>query len=168
MNQQTLDKLYELKDQRSELVDEYTDELKKGCDCGYIEDKIQEIQRQIFYIEFTGREYLPKITPTELQVITEGNIVNPYIFRSSDYFLEDFVDTIECQGAGNFTISLTSVVGQKNREINIINSSSATISISAVSGELIGNNGDSQRVRQVAVGDSITLKSNGIFTWRIS
>lgn len=157
-----------LKSERSELLAEYKEQLRNGCDCSNVQRRLEELEADILYFEFNEQEYVPTIKPSELQIITDVNKVNPYVFKSSNYLLEDFVETIECQGSGNFTIILTSVIGQENRVVNIINSSESFVSISAVAGEFIGNNGDSVQTRQIAVGDSVTLKSNGKFTWRIS
>lgn len=164
----TEEKLLILEQRRSDALDAKKEEEKRGCDCEHINLLIYEVQNEIDYINFSGHEYISSITPTQLEVINNENAVNPYVFKSSDYLLEDFVETIECNGMGSFTVSLTSVVGQKNRVVNIINSSESPVTISAYGAEQIGNNGDSDNIRQLAVGDSVTLKSNGIATWRIS
>lgn len=107
-------------------------------------------------IAYTLAEKVYQISDGEswYRIVRTGS--RPYINLTSSTPLNTTNELVECQGT--FTVTLPTAVNVENKEYIIKNTGVGLITLDTTSGQFI----DGQLTQNIAAGDAITIRSNGV------
>ena len=103
--------------------------------------------------------------PTPIASVTATSFASAIVDKSANYTATTDDNTINCTASG-ITITLPSAVSLNGKEYTVINSSSADVSVSSTSSQLIGNFTTATTVT-VASNTATTFKAGTSSNWHI-